>query len=426
MLAARALLLSVLLALPASSGPVAVDSDEATALAAFARRVRASGTAIDDATTLAPFFAALDRGAEERVNIAFFGNSLIAADRIVNVVRRRLIEQIGDGGRGFLLADRLAAYGPRDRTARTASGWTACTLGDVTPLPAARGVAYGIAGIVHVADVAGARSVFSLQPGDAVATVFGAVARGRGALQARFDQGPWLDVVTVEGVDLVDSERTASVVHRLAIPVGSRTLELKALSAKTVVHGVAVESERGGVVVDTFGVPAVDATLWLGTDPWTISTHLAARDPDLAVIMLGGNETKRVAWRRRDVDAVENDLRALIHRVRDVDDTPCLIIGPIDAVVGKDAAEPFRQRPQLEAINALHRVVAHDEGCGYLDLFAAMGGRGSLGRFNDAGAVHDDLVHPKGRGLDVLGHLIAESLFDAWRATPVDVQTVNR
>ena len=385
MLASHALLFTLLLALPASSGPVAVNSDEATALAAFARRVKAPGTTIDDDTTLAPFFAALDRGADERVNVAFFGNSLIAADRIVNVVRHRLVEQIGDGGRGFLLADRLAAYGPRDRTARRASGWTACTVGDVPPLPASRGVGFGIAGIVHVADVAGAHSVFTLQPGDTVATVFGAVVRGRGALQARFDRGVWQDVVTVFGVDLVDGERTISVVRRLEIPAASRTLELKALSA-----------------------------------------HLAARDPDLVVVMLGGNETKRVSWRRRDIDEVGTDLRALIHRVRDAEETPCLIIGPIDAVVGKDAAEPFRQRPQLDAVNATHRVVAHDEGCGYVDLYAAMGGRGSLSRFNDVGALHDDLVHPKGRGLDVLGHLIAEALFEAWRTAPVDVKTVDR
>ena len=202
-------------------------------------------------------------------------------------------------------------------------------------------------------------------------------------------------------------------------------MELKALSAKTVVHGVAVENDGGGVVVDTFGVPAVDATLWLGTDPLTMSAQLAARDPDLAVIMLGGNETKRVAWHRRDVDDVEDDLRTLIRRVRDVVATPCLVVGPIDAVVGS-GPDVFRQRPQLDDVNELHRVVAHDEGCGWFDLYAAMGGRGSLSRLNDAGAVHGDLVHPKGRGLDVLGQLIADALFDAWRAVAVDVKTVAR
>jgi hypothetical protein len=47
-----------------------------------------------------------------------------------------------------------------------------------------------------------------------------------------------------------------------------------------------------------------------------------------------------------------------------------------------------------------------------------MGGAGSLARFYKAGFMHDDLVHPKGRGLDVLGHLVTDALLRAWVETP--------
>jgi lysophospholipase L1-like esterase len=395
-----------------ASGDDATDAEH-TALAAFADRVRAPGAALTDPQALSSFFAALNDAHHERVNVAFFGNSLIAADRIVNVVRSRLVDVAGDGGRGFVLADRMAAYGPRDRTARTATGWTACTLGDPQPLPASRGVRWGVPGVVHVSTARGARSTFSLTAIDEVATIFGAIDDERGGLRARFDQGPW------QSVAADDVTASADVVHRLAVPPHSRVLELEATGARAVVHGVALEREQGGVVVDTFGVPAVDATLWLGTNERTLSAHLASRAPDLAVIMLGGNETKRLAWRRRSVETIESDLRAMIQRVRDVEQTACLVIGPVDAVVGKDAPDPWRQRPQLQTVNDLHRRIAHEEACAFFDLFEAMGGKGSLKRLRAANALHDDLVHPRGRGLDVLGHLLAEALLTSWKTERV-------
>ncbi len=390
------------------------DSADTAALRAFAAQVRAPGVPLVHPTSLEGFFTALDDADLDRVNVAFFGNSLIAADRIVNVVRDRLVEVGGDGGRGFLLADRLADYGPRDRTARSAAGWTACTLGDVTALPASRGVPFGMPGVVHVAERAGARSVFALREDDDVATVFATVGHRRGGLRARFDGGRWQSIV--ERLER-DDDRGVDVVHRLEIPALARTLELQATGARVIVHGVAVEAARdaGGVVVDTLGVPAIDATLWLGADESTLTAHLVARSPELAVVMLGGNETKRLAWRRRDVDEIEADLRVFIQRIRAVDHTSCLVVGPIDAVVGGDGTDPFRPRPQLEIINERFAQVASEEGCAWFDLYAAMGGRGSLRRLQESGALHDDLVHPKGRGLDVLGHLIADALLTSWR-----------
>ncbi|HEY1098509.1 MAG TPA: GDSL-type esterase/lipase family protein [Myxococcota bacterium] len=414
MFAAAALLIA--LSVPAPAAPT--DDDETRALRAFAARLRAPGAPLDNPAALGGFFAALDHADTDRVAVAFFGNSLIAVDRIVDVFRARLVDVAGDGGRGFLLADRLADYGPRTRTARAANGWSVCTLGDVTPVPASRGVPFGVAGVVHVADHAGARSVFAVDDDDDVATVYATVAPGRGGLRARFDDEPWF--VVADRLD-GDDERVIDIVRSLRVPAGAKRLELQATGARAIVHGVALERDAsdGGVVVDTLGVPAIDATLWLGTDEGTLTAQLSSRQPDLAVIMLGGNETKRLAWRRRDLDDIDADLRAFIRRTRVVDGTACLVVGPIDAVVGGDGADPFRQRPQLALVNERFASVAHDEGCAYFDLYAAMGGRGALERLHELGALHDDLVHPRGRGLDVLGHLLAEALLTSWRPLSV-------
>ncbi|MFZ9886471.1 MAG: hypothetical protein ACO3JL_03120, partial [Myxococcota bacterium] len=80
-------------------------------------------------------------------------------------------------------------------------------------------------------------------------------------------------------------------------------------------------------------------------------------------------------------------------------------------------AELTTRRETLEVV-ALEREVALEKGCGFFNLFDAMGGEGSLERFHRDGLINDDLVHPKGAGGDVLGNLIADALLEAYRTTP--------
>ena len=82
--------------------------------------------------------------------------------------------------------------------------------------------------------------------------------------------------------------------------------------------------------------------------------------------------------------------------------------------IGSIVAHQFnRQQVPYVVIerNSERLQVAIEEGCGWLDLFQAMGGSGSIKRFDKAGLMHDDRVHPKGRGLDVLGQLITDDQY---------------
>jgi hypothetical protein len=135
--------------------------------------------------------------------------------------------------------------------------------------------------------------------------------------------------------------------------------------------------------------------------------------------MLGGNEVKRLQWRRSTMEKVERDLHRFIQRIKRASPaSACLLVGPLDAVLGPDAARPFQQRADLLEVLELERRIALAEGCAFFDMFTAMGGTGSLERFHARGLVHDDLVHPRGKGLDLLGALLSNSLLTAWSETP--------
>lgn len=383
------------------------------------RAVRAPGAAVEDPclaasnvgsrcacarTALEPFYAALDDTAarDARTGIVVFGNSLIAADGITDIIRARLVAQFADGGRGLLLADRIGANGPRDRTATAASGWRSENFADgarlSTPL--------GASGVQHVSE-GPAFSRFALH-GERDATIFWA---GRAPLTVRVDDGPWQPL---SGGTTPDAAR----VTRVSIDPSDRTLTLRADRDGAIVQGVSLEW-GGGIVLDTLGVPSADAHLWLNVDEENFRTQLSARAPSLVMFMLGGNEAKRISWGRSTHASIERDLRSLIGRVRDATDAACLVVGPIDGVVGPDSEDPWRERPSLRAVIEIERSAALDEGCAFLDLYAAMGGKGSLSRLADTGSVWEDLVHPRGRGLDMLGQLVVDALLDGYaRAQP--------
>src|SRR5262245_37878103 len=125
-------------------------TEKARSLLATGARIGAKNTPIEHPEALEPFFAALDglraSSRKDSVHIITFGNSLISADNVTNIVRERLVERFGDGGRGFVLTDRIGEWGPRSRTGYADPGiWTPFNL---AMGPKGRGI-FGLSGVVH-------------------------------------------------------------------------------------------------------------------------------------------------------------------------------------------------------------------------------------------------------------------------------------
>ncbi|MFL5352298.1 GDSL-type esterase/lipase family protein [Archangium sp.] len=357
-------------------------------------------------TALTPFFESLDAlssgTASSPAVISAFGNSLIAGDRIVDVVREELGATFGNGGRGVLYVDRLAPYGPRVRAGFARGGWEARTLGELklAELP------FGVTGIYHQTTAPRASSRFTLQ-GEPHGTLW------------------WLDVpragrlsIQVDGKELARAEPHGSGQAQTLsfdLPEGAHTLDVVAEGKGAVVLGVVLQHHKPGIVLDTLGVPSSDANLFLRAREDIFRAQLAERSPRLLLFILGGNEAKRLEWGRSKLAEVEEGLRSFVRRSRAAaPGSACLVVGPIDAVRGGNGPNKLTQRPYLDEVLAIERQIALNEGCAFFDIFSAMGGSGSLARFVQAGLVHEDLVHPRGQGLDLLGQLLTDALLRAW------------
>lgn len=362
-------------------------------------------------TALEPFFRALDdlehKRAKRHATVAVLGNSLIASDHIVDVVRERLVERFGDGGRGFVLADRIAGYGPRTRTGKASAGrWAAhnFSMGERGDYP------FGVAGVLHVSKGRATRTSWPID-GQEKARVF----------FYDHERSPSVNVVVDDAIALTVASEQRGAVRTIDVPLGdgAASLALEATGSGAVVYGALFERRSPGVVLSSFGVPAADATHFLSADRAVFADQLTAQDPSLVVVMLGGNEIKRLHWGRRRREDVEQAYGALLDRLHEVvPGAACLGIGPIDSVYG-GPEKVWRTRAQLAWVVEMQKRVALEKGCAYFDLFEAMGGAGALRRFSAHGLLHDDMVHPRQAGLDLLGELIADALLSSYEATPV-------
>ncbi|NNB85790.1 GDSL-type esterase/lipase family protein [Corallococcus exiguus] len=408
-------------------------TERAGHLHALATRLQAPGGTLEDPclepgdtgcarSALTPFFTALDGlvqtpGTTPTV-IAAFGNSLIAGDRIVDVVREEFAAGFGGAGRGVLLVDRMAPYGGRGRTAAVSNGWEPRTLGELKAPPHP----FGITGVYHLATENRARGRFKLE-GEPRGTLWWKDVKGAGRL-----------VVSVDGAVLTRTEPQedgASRTTSFDLPAGAKWLDVTAEGKGAVVQGVVLQKDASGIVLDMLGVPSADATLYGRLEEDALKAQLSQRDPKLLLFFLGGNESKRLEWKRTDLPTVRQDLTALLRRTRAAaPGSACLVVGPMDAVQdGHAKGKPLTQRPFLEAVIKAEREVALAEGCGFFNLYTAMGGAGSLARFNQAGFMHEDLVHPRGHGLDMLGQLVSDALLAGWvneGAVPAPALTTSR
>ncbi len=387
---------------------------KASALLAVGARIGAKGAPIERPETLEPFFAALDglrdgsRG--DNVHIVTFGNSLISADNVTNIVRERLMEQFGNGGRGFVLAERIAEYGPRTRAGYAPKGmWTPYNL---AMGPKGRGI-FGLAGVYHETTTVGSTTEWRLD-GESEAELFYLDHKDSRGFSLRVDGTPFMKIEPVHD--------GAAKSVRFTIPSSGKRLQLVAPRGNVTLFGLILEKTKPGIVFDTFGIPAAEASSFLTAREDIVHAQLAARRPALIIYMLGGNEVRRLSWARTAASVAQrktqlgDEFRRLIERMMVV--TPqsaCLAVGPIDAVYGEKAQQQkLKTRPQVEDLNVIQRAVAEQKGCAYLDLFSAMGGSGSLEKFDKNDMLQPDLVHPKGRGLDLLGELVAQALLQAY------------
>lgn len=368
------------------------------------RRMGPSGC---EESGLAPFFTALNELREDTrrqpVRVVHLGDSLIASDHITDMIRARLQERHGSGGKGFLFVDRPTGSGRSVRTGTASEGWQITRLIDRN-YPKDRlgytGVAFASGG------TGGSQSVRFSAEGARVAELFFQTQPNGGSVQFSTDGKPLQRLLT-------RFELPGVAFSRFTLPEDTKTLSLQTIG-KVELHGVSLENGQPGIVYDTIGLPGATAEVFLRAQPTAFRAQLRHRKPSLVVLMVGGNEAFYISRNRitpEEIRAHATQLVKLVHEA--VPDSACLIMSPIDAAVRTMGGELVPRRGSKE-VGDIFREVAREGGCAFWDALSAMGGEGASIKWLSAGLFNEDLVHPRARGSDLMGHLFDIALQRAY------------
>lgn len=358
---------------------------------------------------LGRFYTRLDQLVESRernVRILQLGDSHIAADYITKTARLRLQGEFGSGGRGFIHPEQHAQYG--GRRLKRGADWKRSRVVD----SGQSGQPFGFSGIAIEAVRRGDSVQYSLRD-DAVVEVVYLARRGGGTAEVSVDG---------KSVGQIDARAAGPETRgkRFSIPdrdntdtKDSRVFQIEATSPGLRIFGLSFVRKRPGIVLDAVGPVGTDAYTYLEMDKDSFGQTLEFMDPDLVIIMLGGNDALRIRTGRASLEDVQKNFETLVDRVRaSVPAADCMLWAPMDA--GERKRGEIVQRSYIEEVREIQMKVAKGQGCAFWDMYEAMGGKGSIQRWYEAGIINKDLIHPRFKAGLLLGHLFATALLESY------------
>jgi len=356
----------------------------------------------DSHHSLDHFYAALR--AEDQVHgdvpvrIVHYGDSPTTADLITGDARQILQQRFGNGGPGFLLIDRPWAWYGHYGVDLSGDGW------DIdTAVNSPRIGAYGLGGAVFTGST-GAHSRIKLQNADTTVVELQYLSQQNGGtVEVLADGNPAGTVQTAGG----NGENGASTI---AIPPGTKTLELRVTSGTVKLFGVALGREGRGLTYDSIGLNGASTTVMSRNfDEANFASALQHRRPDLVIINYGTNESTYLNYVHTQY---EIELRRAIARVHAaLPQASILIMSPMDRGL-RGSGNSIGTYPAIPVIVQIQERVAKDTGCAFFNTYEAMGGEGTMERWYDGNPrmVAADLIHPSPKGARIVAQALTSQI----------------
>ncbi|MDC0721347.1 GDSL-type esterase/lipase family protein [Nannocystis bainbridge] len=382
--------------------PLAVDPEDATPVEMPLERPEA----------LDRFYAALTRthlGLPGAITRAMhYGDSAIGNDGITGAIRSKLQARFGDAGHGFhLLGQPNASYRHQGVRFDERSPWQHCFI----IFDCKKDGYYGVGGTTFESAGGAEIRLSTAQKGPMGRKVaryevwYAGMPKG-GKLRLKLDEQEPVELETA-------AEQLEDRWHVIETDDGEHTLSVRAAGGgKVRAYGVAMERSGPGVVYDEMSQIGALTRRILNFDADHLQRQIARRDPDLLVLMFGGNDMNT----QGTMEKYKAEYAAVIQLFRKADPTlPCLVMAPLDHGE-RDGSGKIVTRPIVTKLVQAQREVAQAEGCAFFDTYEAMGGAGSMGRWvrSSPALGAGDLSHLTHHGHKVVGALLYRSLMQGY------------
>lgn len=334
----------------------------------------------------------LNRGGNIKFRIVQIGDSHTAGDYFTNELRRRLQQQWGDGGLGWVYPNSVA--GQRNaQVLHSGNGWRVLSsrteqadfpLGGVLSRSSGGGSSITVSPRTPVADVQ--QITITARPVFADNELKVTDAQGR----------------QVASLPNLGSNAWQYFSFTAQLPLNYRS---QAGDIWEVGH-INIENDRPGVVVSAMGINGSQLSQWSSwrTD-W--GQDLAATQADLVILAYGTNEAFS---RNLDVAQTKHIWAESIRQIREsLPGAGILIIGAPESLKSKHG-QCGQRPPFLDAMQQMQRDVAQQEQTLYWSWQAAMGGPCSMKDWMARGLAARDGVHFSVQGYQTAAAKLAEDI----------------
>ena len=392
---------------PQANDPKKLDADKVAAAATTTvPATKKTGTAhLYGEEHLSSFFQALKERKQGPVRVLHYGDSTLAGDGIAKTVRTRLQANFGSGGPGFFVAGMDPRWMRRDdvRVNRTGE-WNIKTI-----LFGGNNGRYGLGGVVAKPRAKSQILISPPKPKAVMGEHFELYAQ-----KSRRDEVPAFEVngKKIDSIKRVEHQafdqwilESEDPISRVKITVSEPNLE---------VYGAVIEAARG-ITWETTAVVGIASGSIRQFDPAHLAEQTAARNPDLIVMMLGGNETNHGGLTTPEGRVYKEGFTAALNVLRQgAPNAACLVMSPLDQGVLNDDGR-ITSRPLIERMVTYQRQVSLDNGCAFWNTWQFMGGRDSFARWLSQGLAWTDLNHLTEKGLHRIGNAFSDSLLQSYQ-----------
>jgi hypothetical protein len=396
----KALLPEKLFVKSAHNDNIVVDS---LMLLAMAQSVKADNTAVvgdDTFDGLLRFFQklfALEKTKKGSVRIAYFGDSMIESDLIVQSIRKNYQKKFGGQGIGFVPLSNLTHYLSGSIQYEYSPEWN--TYSDFTSKKPPASL--GISGFVSLAD--DNASVWTYYRSGSLALAHPTLFYGR----SNNSDAKMTIITDKDTLDLVQL-KPVGILNKYSLTSWSRELKIQFDNAGSIPFYGVNFSGGSGVNVDDFALRG-SSGLPLGRFNTALMNAFHREfDYDLIVLQFGANVLKpdltEYNWYAAGMIEVVDHLKKCFPGA------DILIISQADKAT-KYGME-IKTDTTLAALIQAQKKYAHNTGAAFIDLFKLMGGEGSMAEWVNetpplAGA---DYTHFNIDGAKKIGNLIFEKL----------------
>lgn len=345
----------------------------------------------------------LKTGKRDRVTIVHIGDSHIQADFLTGRMRQNLQLEFGNAGRGTVFPYRIAkTNGPSDYRSWTNGEWDARR------------------GIIPDTSLPMGLSGFTIRMNDTT-TMLRLLMKGMPELDYSFNKitlfhekgmGAYrISVCDTFNCQLASIDPRAGSdfysVATLTQPTDGVLFQfdaLDSLSKSALIYGMVLENGKPGLLYNMIGINGAEYRHYNKAEKFM--DQLKVLKPDLIIVSMGTNEGYAPAFRKAELEA--NMELLLGNMKKEIPDAQLLVTTPGDSFK-RTRKGRVRNPNMLEARNTVIRECKKNN-IAYWDLFAVMGGYGSMAKWYVSGLAAKDRLHFSKKGYDIQGRLLHSAL----------------